>query len=541
MGLIERFTRKKDVDELRSLNEVQARRIDELQSTVYIAENISRFTRQELSDLKEKENWVTLSSGDVDERELEDTKRNNLRKECIKVFYKTPEGRAIIRNLVNYIVGKDGVNWTARDENPIVQKFIDDFTERPDVKFDSRQSSIVRRTLRDGECFLHLIKGNKGTISALRFYPPGEITEIEKDPNDSETVKSYHREYLIDGEKKEEDIKADEVVHFKFEVDEDVDRGRPLMENVIQRIAQYDDWLKDRILLNKVRSSFVGEKIVKGSPNRLTSASFPATIRSAYNTDEYAVQAPRPGTIIQHNESVEYKWTGPDVKAGDASEDGRQIRLSIAAGVGEPEYLLTSDASNSNYSSTMIAESPFTKQVEAFRFSFEHGFKDLFSRVIKLGIDGGSLPINSTETVMKESAVKKCLVLKAMKEQAINSDQSEQINQQIAGVVQDEDQYEERVVPTNTAVDFEWPNIVSRDLYTETQAVDVHFANKWVSKRTAQMRFGYDPDEEERLIAKEKEESGGDDAYRSMKTETQDLETQLDLERQKQDKVIPEI
>ncbi len=283
-----------------------------------------------------------------------------------------------------------------------------------------------------------------------------------------------------------------------------------------------------------MRSSFVGEKIVKGSPNRLMAASFPSAVKGAYTNDEYAVQAPKPGTIIQHNENVEYKWSGPDVKAGDASEDGRQIRLSIAAGVGEPEYLLTSDASNSSYSSTLIAESPFTKQIDAFRFFFEQNFKILFSRVIQWGIDGGALPKTSTETVIKESAIKKMLILRAMKEQAINVDQEEKIGQQVAAVVQDEEQYEQRSIPTNVMVDFEWPNIVSRDLYTETQAIDIHYQNKWVSKRTAQMRFAYDPDEEMRLIAKEKEEDGGDEVYRAMKTETQDLEAQLDLEKQKQ-------
>jgi len=508
MNLLDRFTKKKENESLKALVEDQRGFITE-------ADKILRTTNFKIRELESKveesdKGWASIGAGLDTKRELSLTDLNKLRESCNSLYYKSPEGKAIIRNLVNYIVGT-GIDYTCQDENPEVQEWLTETLDSPGIEFAKRQVSIVRRTLREGEVFIHKITGDKGTTKAFRFYHPAEISEVAKDPNDSEVVVKYVRKYRVDGQEKTDEIDADEIHHIRYDVDEDVDRGRPKMENILKRIKSYENWLDDRILLNRSKTNIIGEKIVKGSSSRLSSGALPATSTARYQDDEYAVQAPRPGTIITHTEGIEYKWNVPDIKAADTAEDGRQIRLSIAAGAQMPEYLLTSDASNANYSSTAVAESPFVKSIETERLFFELEFKKLFAWMIKRAIEGGALPATSTETKIKEAARRNLRVLKAKKSLAVNESHLEEIESQMMKTVDDPENYEVTEVPTKTGVDFEWPAIITRNILEETQAIDTWYQNKWISRETAQMRFGLDPAEEKRKIEKEREESGEED------------------------------
>ncbi len=500
MKFLDRLTNKPEISNLKSLVEQQSQDLNN-------ANRIIRNATLEVRQLKEaKEQWVSLTDSG-DKRELEDADREKLRQKCIEIYYKTPEGKAIIKNLTNYIIG-NGVNWTAQDENPQVQEFIDEFCSQPKVTFEKRQISIIKRTLRDGELFIHLLSGSNGKTYAMRFYNPGQIKEIEKETGDAETVIKYQRTWRDDKNKEhKEDLPAGDIHHIRLEVDEDIDRGRPLLENVLTRIAQYEDWLDGRIKTNKAKSSIFLERIVEGSPSRVSSvnAGFPGTSGGNFTEDEYAAQMPRYGTVVTHSASVKWQWVEPNINAIDCAEDGRQIRLSIAAGVQLPEFILTSDSSNANYSSTTVAESPFVKSIEAHRLFFEHELESLFAKVIKKGIDGGLLPSTSTETVMKESArkkmIKRAVMIREIKQLAVKYELDEKnIREAIARLPEeedDEDTIEERSIPTKTGVDFEWPSIITRNILEETQAVDIHRGMKICSRSTASMKLGYDPEEEE--------------------------------------------
>ncbi len=863
MKFLDRLTNKPEIDNLKGLVEQQSQDLNN-------ANRIIRNATLEVRQLKEaKEQWISLSDSG-DKRELDDAAREKIRQKCIEIYYKTPEGKAIIKNLTNYIIG-NGVNWTAQDENPVVQEFINEFCSQPKVEFEKRQISIIKRTLRDGELFIHLLSDSKGKTYAMRFYSPGEITEIEKEEGDAETVVKYQRTWRDDKNKEQkQEIPADEIHHIRLEVDEDIDRGRPFLENVLTRIAQYEDWLDGRIKTNKAKSSIFLERIVEGSPSRVASvnAGFPGTSEGNFSEDEYAAQMPRYGTVVTHSKSVEWKWVEPKINADDCKEDGRQMRLSIAAGVQLPEFVLTSDSSNANYchdteteiltrrgwvsygdmndldefgtmnpqtqflefqkaskihiyyydgkmikingthnldmlitpnhrlyvsshqyrringklttegikefsfieagklkkdkylikgapngfageypnnftlpgikyeinipdkkereinmrdwveflgyfisegwilnngskrwtiglsqkdgesankinnlikrlpikfqrhvskkgiitwqifdkalwfwlrdnvgagaknkkipsfldnlgpnllrilldalilgdgsvrkngskayftispqladqvqiiglklgyisilshtmkngvfpvilrnnlrkiaikpfthvkeidycgnvwcvtvpngliitrrngkpaihgnSSTTIAESPFVKGIEAHRLFFEYEFGSLFAKIIQKGIDGGLLPSTSTETMMKESARKRINRLKLCGGMDLK-----ELN---ATFAKDDENFEERPVPTKTGVDFEWPSIITRNILEETQAVEMHRNMKICSRRTASMKLGYDPEEEDRIMEKESEEDGEEDAYAQMQGEIERLKAEM--------------
>ena len=64
--------------------------------------------------------------------------------------------------------------------------------------------------------------------------------------------------------------------------------------------------------------------------------------------------------------NIDYEFLEPKVQAKDVSEDGRNIRLQFSAMTGLPEFMVSGDASNSNYASTMVAEGPGIREFEDF-------------------------------------------------------------------------------------------------------------------------------------------------------------------------------
>jgi len=97
-------------------------------------------------------------------------------------------------------------------------------------------------------------------------------------------------------------------------------------------------------------------------------------------------------TVITASKGVTYKMLSPNIQASDVAEDGRAMLLSIAAAVGFPEMIFTSDYSNANYSSSLIAQNPFVREIEDWQDYFVTFYKNIFRVVIQNAIDFGPLP-----------------------------------------------------------------------------------------------------------------------------------------------------
>ena len=75
------------------------------------------------------------------------------------------------------------------------------------------------------------------------------------------------------------------------------------------------------------------------------------------------------------------------------------LLLSTAAGAGLPEFMLTSDASNSNYASTMIAEGPAVKLFQSEQQFFAAEFTRLWRWVMSDAVVQRRLPEDFFERV----------------------------------------------------------------------------------------------------------------------------------------------
>jgi hypothetical protein len=81
---------------------------------------------------------------------------------------------------------------------------------------------------------------------------------------------------------------------------------------------------------------------------------------------------------------------------------GRLMLLSAAAGTGLPEYMLTSDASNANYASTLVAEGPAVKLFHSEQLFFAGEWNRLWKWVLSESIAKGQLPGNLFERIKPE-------------------------------------------------------------------------------------------------------------------------------------------
>lgn len=233
-----------------------------------------------------------------------------------------------------------------------------------------RQAEAVLRLDRDGEVFLRLFPGADGVLR-VRFIEPGNVSTppeqagnpnvrfgIEFDPDDAETPLFYY----VKGER----VEAKYVQHRKANVDCTTPRGVPLLfgqrmhlrranKNVLN-IAAKIDVIAAIALIRKHAGSAAGVR------------SSVAAAAQTYATDPRSNQTVygrrfQPGTILDSPNTVEYE--APSVDGIDNLAAGVALNLRcIASRLVMPEFMVSSDASNANYASTMVAEGPSVKNFE---------------------------------------------------------------------------------------------------------------------------------------------------------------------------------
>jgi len=441
--------------------------------------------------------WKLMGSNS--KKGLDSTDQESLREQAIKTYYKNSHGRNIIRLFEKYVAGH-GFKIDPMSTIPVVKEYWDEFWKVN--KMALRAKEIVRRSMRDGETFLRYFDDDKKEMIKVRFMNPAYVADPQKrldnlerkvndgivtDPDDIEEVLGYyyHDDY----------IKAEEVQHIKILVDSDVLRGRSYYEPLLQSLAMYKKWLTDRMKLNETRGTVALVKNVKGSPTNAANIATKHETSRKLNTDGTPMaRAPKNVSVFTTNGNVSYEMLSPNLQASDVQHDGRALLLNIAAGSGLPEFMVSSDASNSNYASTVTAEGPAVMEFEDWQDFFGEAYKMMFERVIESGIKKGKIP------KMESYIERKVQPDKSIKEEKITE-------------------------PTSIECSITFPDLVARDIEKETKAYVLQTNAGWMSNTTAQGRLDLDHEQEKDLIAKEAEE----DSENEFKKDEEDLE----IEKQK--------
>ena len=441
-----------------------------------------------------------------------------------KFFRFNPMARAAIMGIVKYVMGK-GVTITPKSKDPRIWYIWRDFWTDERNNMHERQFEIVKRYFRDGEVYLvYFTKDASGTKTwrtTVRFLDPidiryageeaGNYTDktnqgVIFDPEDAERPITYFVRDRLRPEKVNK-MDATEVQRKRFPLaDMDQSRGESFLQQAMPYFTQFTQWLENRIILNKLRTAIVMIREIDGTSadvSRIASNSLPGSSRASSGDNKKT--SIRPGTIYTANPGVKLRMDAPNINASDVKDDGRAIILQIAAATGLPEYMF-GDASNANYASSLVAESPTVKEVEFHQTMLEGFWKEMFRRVIKAAVDAGKLQEPAEEDIfakypngaqeLEEDADAKPAGPKGPTEDDETAQGED--DEDTADDAEETEDFQETEREIFYGCDVEWPTIVHRDPQQEAAALSVYRQQGWISDETAASKIGLDYGEEVR-------------------------------------------
>ncbi|MBQ4143325.1 MAG: phage portal protein [Thermoguttaceae bacterium] len=392
----------------------------------------------------DEERWIradgtgSLNAGRLDSEEaLEDARQS-----CRQLALTNEFAICGHENRISFVVGSGhhvsaeplSGREVSRETVKLAQEWLEDFMQEND--WFRRQQEIQRRKDRDGEAFLRIFVNSEGQ-TAVRFVEPedvftpselsangmvagdhtlrnggvsgnGEISGevgsqesgvvnfgIQTDAADAESIQGF----WIRGEF----VPASEIQHRKANADFAVPRGLPLFYPVRKNLQRAEKLLRNMSVVAEVQSAIAIIRKHSGG-SRLGIESFAASAADAsfhvpggWGTSD----GPRslfyrhysPGTILDTSAGVEYQFPVAAVDAGRYIQVLQAELRAIASRLVMPEFMLTADASNASYSSTMIAEGPAVRMFERLQKELISEDIQLFRRVLLHGVQAGRLPV----------------------------------------------------------------------------------------------------------------------------------------------------
>lgn len=354
--------------------------------------------------------WSLLGNGKPG---LPEAARLDLRMQARQLVQKNPYARNVLRLLEVYVAGPGmQVSAVARSGSTPSDTLLQDCARVWErfLKRNRRHFSYVetaRRTWRDGECFLRLFPHPDGP-PAVRYVDPEMVAATPEapdtqglicDPDDVETVWAYQLVDPVSGEALEQ-VDATQMLHLRINVDSNERRGISLFASVLDGLACFEKWLETELQARKLQASIVLWRKVQGAPSQVTAAA--DQLRSSTVSDPWGAtrrERYRPGTILTTSQGTDLQFLSPNTNFGDAVPLGRLVLLGIAAGAGVPEYMITCDASNANFSSTMVAEGPAVKLFESEQQALAQELETLWDWVLQDAARRGELPGDVLEQV----------------------------------------------------------------------------------------------------------------------------------------------
>lgn len=405
--------------------------------------------------------WQTLASGDNSRSTTGLTERmlGLIREECRGLALSNEFAINAHENRINYVVGQ-GHRYHFVSKNPDDESIADraselfeEFLECND--WTRRQQEIMRRQDRDGEVFLRLFPCKK-SLMQIRFIEPDQVAtppQYAEDPSmsfgiqtnlyDVETVVGYWVDNRL--------VDVGEIQHRKQNVDGNVKRGIPLFYPVRKNLRRAEKLLRNMSVVAEIQSAIAlirkhsgirGDSIRQFVQSRTNAMTDPPTDRQT-NFQHFA-----PGTIIDASGGTDYEFP---IAAIDASRYIQVLQAelrAIASRLVMPEFMLSSDASNANYASTMVAEGPAVRMFERLQHEFIAEDLKLFRRVLQVAMRSGLLP----QDTMRRITI--------------------------------------HAIP---------PILAVRDRLQEARADEILYKIGVLSRQTLAMRYGLDPQKEDRL------------------------------------------
>lgn len=327
-----------------------------------------------------------------------------------------------IENRCSYVVGKGfQTKVTPKDgqESPQIlelckqaQRVLDEFADAN--AWGEREQEAVKRCDRDGEAFLRFFHVGEGRTE-VRFVEPEWVMSLTEqqdntygivvEDGDVEDVVAFQViEYPPYSQPVE--VPAEEIVHIKLNSESTSKRGLPTLFAVRKNLDRADKLLRNMSTLAQVQATFALIRKHKQYSASAVSAWQQGQSDVSYTNNVSGktnyMQQFKPGTVIDIPENMDYEFPAVHADAAGLTQILQAELRAIASRLVMPEYMLTADASNANYSSTMVAESPAVKNFERLQAFYARRFGDgcyghprragALWRVLRNAVEYGGLP-----------------------------------------------------------------------------------------------------------------------------------------------------
>lgn len=326
-------------------------------------------TGNAIADLRREDRGWIRSSGTANTVAV-DADRSEVLRQVRWIYRHIAWGANIVRVYTFLTVGE---GLSVEFESDADQRRWDEIADAN--HWERRHKDIVRDTYLLGEWFTYLVEDREAESGwRIRGIEPLEITDIDTDPMDVETVRAYVREipWSIDlpaSVDRQIRLDPEEVVHTRVNTVGNDLRGTPVLFTALRYLRYCEKFLQSRHFLNLMRARLPVIRKVIGTATDL--ANQKATTRTL----------PPPGSVVYENQGAEWQFPELNVEGSEAKPDFRHLLLAIAASVSLPEYLVTGDASNANYSSTLVSEAPMVRFFQDFQARFCADFRGMIRRI----------------------------------------------------------------------------------------------------------------------------------------------------------------
>lgn len=387
-----------------------------------------------------------------------------------------PFAIAAIETRISYVVGA-GHNYKVRprpgveiDPETLEKVNAEILAFQEQNNWFRRQQEIQRRMDRDGEVFLRLFEHDGKLIvrfiepEYVRTPPPQRVAGqvdfgIEYTDQDVESVVAYWVSQGNSGlgSQEFERVPAEQIQHRKNNVDMTVPRGIPTLWGVRNSLRRAWKLLRNMSTVASIQAAIAIVRkhtgITGGSVQQYAAALATGLRKDQEGNVKTYTKYPA-GTILDTPPGVEITFPAAGIDTSKYVECIQAELRAIASRLCLPEFMLSADASNANYSSTLVAEGPAVKMFERLQSDMIWHDSQIIVAALKVAERYGRLP---------------------------------------AGIV---DMVE---------IDAEAPTTMIRDRLKEAQADQILLTLGLVSPQTVAARYGYNYDQEKELMSQQEE------------------------------------
>lgn len=289
----------------------------------------------------------------------------------------------------------------------LANTILDEWRQRD--KWRLKERELVFRDPRDGEFFVQ-VKPIGGGKAKTRIIDPPKVTEpdnsrllddflgfarlewsfgIATEPNENETPLAYFVNW--DGQNNWDVFREGDIVHVKSNVDDEIKRGLSDGYAIYRRLLAASD-IYDKAgqgASNQAAIAFIREWGPGVTGDQVTGWLDQVATSRDPSTGIRRVSIPNGSTIDVPNGTKFHPGPMGQSNAPGLVEIAEAIYTHAGVRWNMPRYLITGDASNAAFASTLVAESPFVKNRTAAQAKYADAFEQVAWRVLGAAVDAG--------------------------------------------------------------------------------------------------------------------------------------------------------